>query len=432
MTLFWRIILSLNVFIIYIFTTNSFAAKPSPPSFASAEHIIAGDNVRIFLKAHDKGQRRYIFHLPSGLDITYGELLAFADFYGTPEQPISMGKTDAERKSRFLAAFNDFALNSSRVEESKQLIEIIRDEQNSVNDGMRKGQSSEKIYNEISNEIGRRLNCATGGGCSATGWWLTPGRYLKLANDDYDHFGDRAWISYQTGHELAIQEALVARKTHDLKRLELAYALNGFACHYLSDRFASGHLRTPRKELADNVTPKVVGSLLSHYMHNEENILGLHVHNLNGNRWVVYGDFSYLSLPNTYNRRILQIALQASVNQIFNAYHYGVENQYDEVYNLLPIIDEEGNSAQADISSMFYWDKHSQKIMRRQDLSNPYDRHWTANWWGWSTLSLLIKQHGELPALAQAQLALSEVANNALEAGFITDKIIINYIIAKT
>jgi hypothetical protein len=421
----WRILLPFNLFIIFIYSTVIFASPP--PSFGSAEHVSAGDKVKLYLLSDRSKEERYSFNLPSGLSITYGELMAFGDFYGVPGEAISQGKSDTERKSRFLAMFNSFAVNTETVTEAKKLLNTIHYEQDALVDGINNGEQPEDIYHRIRNETGRQFNCATGGGCSESAWWLTPGRYLKLASEDYDHFGSNAWITYEVGHELAMQEAIAARQTGDISKLVSAYAINGLACHFLSDRFSTGHMRAPREELPGNVTPSILGSLLVHYMHDEESTHGLHVHNLDGNRWIAFGDHYYFNKKNDDTHLLLEKALQLSANQIMTAYLTGAKCE-DQIFNLIPIADEADEAASNDISVMFYFDNNSKKLMRREALSNPLDRHWTSNWWGWSTLSVLVKEHGELPAYAQAQLAATEYGKQAVKEGIITNKTLLAHI----
>ena len=50
------------------------------------------------------------------------------------------------------------------------------------------------------------------------------------------------------------------------------------------------HCRTPRVDLAMNVTPSILGDLLCKYMHDEDNKHGLHVTNVRGDKWTSYGD----------------------------------------------------------------------------------------------------------------------------------------------
>ncbi len=408
--------------------TSSFALSAPHASFTSAEHTTAGDEVKFFFPYTRDRQAIQRFHLPSGLDLTYGEIIAMGDMYGIPKKAISTGKTADERKLRFYAAFDTFALNPNVVNEATKIIATIRDEQQLVLNGMAHGERSEIVYKRIANEMGRRFNCITGGSCETVGWWLKPGRYLELAKYDYDHFGKHAWLAYQTGHEIAMTVAAAAGKTGDTHKLAFAYALNGFASHFLSDSFATGHLRTPRQELPDVVTPSIVGTVLTHYMHDEENHFGLHVHNLRGDHWTGYGDCSYLSDENSLNRIYLNEALQLSVDEVFAAYQTGRISETGAVAAIMPIADETNNTGNVDIAPMFYLDSKSNTMMRRVNLADAYDKHWTKDWWGWATLTKLIELHGDLPSIFQAQLAQSPYAEQALTAGIIRDKTIVNYL----
>ena len=270
-------------------------------------------------------------------------------------------------------------------------------------------------------ESNRQFNCITGGGCTKEGWWLIPGRYLKLAETDYDHFGSNAWLSYTVGHQAALEEAQRAHQTGDLTRLKIAYAMNAFACHFLTDRFAAGHIRTPRVELPEHVVPKITGALLLHYMHDEENTHGLHVHNTRGDRWVAYGDKVYFTQKNKTSRGILQETMQTSALQIFQTFLTGKMEDNQAVHDLVPHPDEIKNGAVIDISPLFYWDSDQGKMMRRMDVSNVYDRRWTEDWWGWSTLILLAEIYG-MPGRSQAMLARSEYAEQAFRDGLISEK----------
>lgn len=241
--------------------------------------------------------------------------------------------------------------------------------------------------------------------------------------ENTDRFGVNAWNAYVTAHGIAIRDALAARQDHDTKRLDLAYAKNNVACHYLADLFAAGHLRTPRTELPAHITPGIIGDILSGYMHDEENYYGIMVHNRNGDHWIAYGDQSPLSAVRDNNEKWLQSAVKLSTMAIFQSYMTGKDPDpnNEKIDSLLPKADETGNAANNDISPMFYWDASTQHLMRRQNLSNPYDRHWTAAWWGWTTLAELSQQK-KLSTLAQTSLALSGFGEQALQMGLITDK----------
>ncbi len=426
MTLLRRTMLPLCA-LIFLSPLSTTTASPLKPQFVSAEHVILGDKVKIYYSANDPGKEGAVLHLPNGLNLTYGEIVSMGDFYEILSSPVSQVQSDTERKARFLAAFLSFTEEAAVISEVNQILGVVHDEMNILNEGIKKGETTEEIYKKIGNDNERKLNCITGGGCNSLTWFLYPGRYLSLANQGYDHFGDNAWITYKTGHDLALKQATLAHQTNDLKKLEIAYAMDAFASHFLSDRFASGHIRTPHQALLDHVTPGTIGSILAGYMHSEENARSIHVHNERGDHWIAYGDKSYFNPINAQHRNLINETLQASVNQIFAAYQSGSINVDDTVSKLIPQPDETGNHSQQDISPLFYWDNSTSKLMRRSDMTNVNDRHWTSDWWGWSTMIELQKERG-LDFVDQAALALSGMHEQALQAGLITNKEIVTYI----
>jgi hypothetical protein len=342
--------------------------------FESSEHAIAGDQVNLFLGPGQTVSKGQALHLPNGLALSFGDLIAMGDFYGVVGSPISLGSTSKERRKRFQAAFESLSREPSSASEASKIIAVIHEKIATGNNS-----SADNVT----------WNCLTGGACSGSLWFLTPGRYLELAKQDYDHFGENALRAYTAGHELALQKALEAGKSQNWLGLEQAYAMDAFANHFLTDCFSSGHLRVPRMELPDHVTPAVVGSLLGMYMHHEESAHGLHVHNQRGDHWIAYGDGHYLDQANRDNRAIMHQALQLSADQIYEAFFNGKAPENYSQLALIPIPDEQGPHGKLDISPMFYFDKSSQKLMRREDLSDPSDRHWTSVWMGWSTLAYL-------------------------------------------
>lgn len=398
-----KLALFLNSLIIIFFASITFSFD-SPNTFSPGEHLALGDEIKLFFSTSDTGHTSQLLPLPNGLHLTYGDIISLGDFYGVVEQPVSQGKNDVERQMRFLAAFNTLATNTESFTEANKLHDAIHNEKEIIEKAVQNGEKPEVAYKRISQDSNRQYNCITGGGCASSGWWLIPGRYLTLSNENFDHFGLNAWMTYQAGHAVALKEAVAAHQTNDVKRLEYAYIINAFACHFLSDRFAAGHLRTPRIELYTYVKPATVGSALSNFMHNEENANGLHVHNQRGDHWIAFGDTFYFSKNNHDSNLLIHEALQLSANEIFSAYLKGYAPPVDNVLSdLLPQPDEKDNNNDQDISPLFYWDNSLQKLMRRKDLENVFDRHFTIDWWGWSTLSLLSKQHG-LPSEAQAAL----------------------------
>ena len=154
---------------------------------------------------------------------------------------------------------------------------------------------------------------AAGGSNAVT----NPGRYLKLANNNFDHFGADAVTAYSTGHAVAIDMAVqanrdLAKAGRDNKAREKAYrdfqlaiAASAFADHFLTDLFSSGHLRVPRRALAKAFDTAdymhAAGSMMSKVQHDEDSRFGLFVRNAKGRCWKCFGDGHLLTVPGQDN-----------------------------------------------------------------------------------------------------------------------------------
>src|SRR5206468_1692437 len=147
-------------------------------------------------------------------------------------------------------------------------------------------------YARAGGELNGDYNRATGGGSFISA--LFPrGRFLELAGVNFDHFGRDAVAAYRAAHAAACQAAREAKDAgsaaEQRRGLERAYLMNAGADHFLTDLFASGHLRVPRRELHEHGFVKMVGDLLAKRMHDEDNQLGLVVVNRRRQEWRAYG-----------------------------------------------------------------------------------------------------------------------------------------------
>ena len=155
-----------------------------------------------------------------------------------------------------------------------------------------------------------------------------------------DHFGDDAWTVYKAGHTRALEIAKAGKG--NVVKLKQAYMYDAFALHYLTDQFASGHIRTPRPEFNRptplrkssiprtgfanqhyQVTALNVGNAITSYipfipesfkmdcgawdrmtnfMHDTDGSVGLRISNQKGESWITYGDKQYFAEPNRINR----------------------------------------------------------------------------------------------------------------------------------
>jgi len=154
--------------------------------------------------------------------------------------------------------------------------------------------------------------------------------FLSITLANLDHFGGCALDSYKAGHALAQDmaksaAALKAKNTTEATSMLMkAYAMDAFACHFLSDAFSAGHVRTPRRELLSVCGNHFTGGsnpgLLSEWMHNEDNTNGLTVTNKRGNTWKAFGDASLMEPASQNHSDMVSAAIQVSRDEIYAAF----------------------------------------------------------------------------------------------------------------
>jgi hypothetical protein len=187
-----------------------------------------------------------------GLTLTYGEVVALAgDYYATPE----------ELTAELTPAVADAIRGVTPTDEGTFLLNTHR------------------------------------------GWF----DYASLANENQDHFAPRSWARYARHHAEALTLAAVHRNLNE------ALVRNAFADHFLTDAFASGHLRVPRNALVG-----LTGALPTRKMHDEENEYGLWVQSANGFLWRSYGD-DYLG-SNPVHLTLTAYAVGLSLLRVYKAY----------------------------------------------------------------------------------------------------------------
>ncbi|MGE3919578.1 MAG: hypothetical protein AB7F64_01305 [Gammaproteobacteria bacterium] len=317
-----------------------------------------------------------------------GLIVALAgDFYGDPEHPISVDLTGPtprmrdlskpEEKEAAIAAFEVAYQTLSEAHDTKaakkkfedyfkeiqavQLDPTIRQgihEWEAYVKALDKGETpSIPRYKQVSelmerHSLAHNLNCH-----KHTRDGVFDSEYLRMLASNYDHFGELGQLAYQVGHEVALQAACKAHKASEPKEkkhlLHRAMGLELFAAHFLTDNYASGHMRVPRLALVKHVKAhpsknalyqtlfkyklddtKLAG-LLVNAMHDEENRRPLLVMNLNeaqksqrgevnsGAVWKAYGDYYYFDVDNRENRKRVIEALAKQLNVVFTAYETG-------------------------------------------------------------------------------------------------------------
>lgn len=369
------------------------AMKGKPPlRFEGAEHKAVGDNTRLrFVEGAEPVLAQNVpLHLPNGLALTYGQVLALGgDFYGIVDRPINEGSTPADRLQRFTAAFDSLAALPASKTEATQVLAIMQKEIDAVKQAVKDGKQPHEAYDALGDTLSEEWNKITGGGSFVSA--LFPlGRYLKLAANNADHFGEWARLAYIAGHTAALQTAAAARANQDELQLERAYAMNAFADHYLTDLFSSGHLRVPRKAMAAAVTPSDLGSLITRFMHDEDSKFGLKVRNGHGEQWRAFGDKRYFDTTDADNRNQVNQAVQDSADEVYAAYSSGNVPTTFNALQRLPDLTFVMNPAN-NFSPLFR--VQDNKVLRRKDVNNLNDTATVDDWWGWSTYLLLKDYH---------------------------------------
>ncbi|SMQ26698.1 hypothetical protein SAMN04488483_3138 [Pseudomonas helmanticensis] len=368
------------------------AARKGKPSlrFEGAEHTAIGDNtlLRFVADAEPLLAQNVPLYLPNGLALTYGQVLSLGgDFYGIVDRPINEGATPVDRLQRFNAAFDSLAVTPASRAEATQILAVMQKEIDAVKKAIKDGKPAHEAYDALGDTLSEEWNKITGGGSFVSA--LFPlGRYLKLAANNADHFGEWAKLAYIAGHTAALQTAVAARPRQDLQLLERAYAMNAFADHFLTDLFSSGHLRVPRKEMAAVVTPSDLGSLVTRFMHDEDSKFGLKVRNSQGAQWRAFGDKRYFEASDADNRSQVSQAVQASADEVFAAYLSGTVPAPSSFAALQRLPDL---SAVLNLSNNFspLFRVEGGKVLRRKDVNNLNDTATIDDWWGWSTYLLL-------------------------------------------
>ncbi|MBN9230463.1 MAG: phospholipase [Legionella sp. 40-6] len=356
-----------------------------PQGFANLEHQFLGDQVTLHLEENQSKQ----LSLPNGMTLTYGQIVMLAgDLFGDPRYPISSCEPK-QRSICFLAQFNALAQGKDNkgcqnpLSQTKNLLSYFQNLAQQLVIWKQDGKSEPDFYKLHATEINKQSNRLTCGG-SKVSEYIPFGTYLKLAEVNFDHFSPDSLKAYEAGHQTALNTAMQAYQQKKMgnnktaqQLLELAYAQNAFANHFLSDSFAAGHLRTPRRAISEHIKlPAILQLLLANLMHDEDNRLGVNVVNAAGLSWKAYGD-NYLMQSQAANHRYILIeAMQRSADAIYDTFLSGtLPKKYSEL-ELVPQADKVGQLDQA--AALFKMENGV--LLKRKESRNPNNYEWTAKW----------------------------------------------------
>ncbi len=295
---------------------NDFAAARGPQQIAdskplnSGEHVWVGDDGATAACEDldvDRQLLASIHRLDRNVRLSYGEIVALSgDFYATPEELFE------ERSGAFSWIYE--GKDISDLQEMFQVeVDWIRND---------KGKNA-------TNYPDQNLRM----------WWNSKG-YLELALANDDHFGwhnMKAYVKYH-GEALALAEA-AAGEDDTFRR---ALCTNAFADHFLTDGFAAGHVRVPRREIrawakGAGYSEKLAGAL-SKLLHDQDgHVVSLHsggekgraetdglaVRNAQGDKWFTRCDGQLFLPPEADQTPAVQLpirAVAASVGELLVAW----------------------------------------------------------------------------------------------------------------
>lgn len=360
--------------------------------FANLEHRALGNQIELQF-ADTSRKRGARLTLPNGLALTYGEIVMYAgDMFGDPGHPVATC-AEKDKADCFRRQFRALAIYQPQDENQcdnparmvPRLADYLKDLDQRLQASRNQGVDDEEFYQQNAEDIFKNLNRLTCGGSRISDYFPF-GAYINLAVVNYDHFLPDAAVAYQTGHREALQTALKAHQAAENGQpilagqlLELAYAQNAFANHWLTDAFSAGHIRTPRVAIANQIAlPAVLNLLIANLMHDEDNKIGLYVANKVGMSWKAHGDGRLFSADSREQREIMLTTMQISADAIYEAFRSG------EMPATLPELDylPDPDSLSRFNQSAPLFRVENGVLQKRVDPHNPYDYHWTSYWSG--------------------------------------------------
>lgn len=347
--------------------------------FASPGHELTAANLSLTLGDGSTAKGTDPLFSVDGAPLSYGDVLTFAgDFFGGTSlssimQPIATaGSTTAQQK-----AFNDklASLQQATASTITLLQSAVAEQTALVQAGKASFGSSGswQAYELPYDGDGIAGLLADIGGMSmaeAFEYLIFPNAqpsYWLLAAYNTDHFGEYAQTAYTVGHGLAITQAIQAQG--DPAGLLLAYMMNAFADHFLTDLFSTGHLRPPRVELVQDFGI-VDGGFFTKAMHDEDSLLGLTVVSKDGSAtWTGYGDQRGYDEVNSDNMARAQAAVQQSATEIYQAFSTGQAPSTYEALEQAP--DPAGTMALVGNTAPLFQVEAGGQLFMRNPVSSP-------------------------------------------------------------
>jgi hypothetical protein len=158
----------------------------------------------------------------------------------------------------------------------------------------------------------------------------TGGRYLKLAENNADHFSVNL-PGKATNRDVWKLNHIKAIEAAKKGNANYAWGINAAADHFLMDAFCSGHIRVNKGALQSKKLDQIKAKVL----HDIDNTQGVRVKNKFG-EWTAYGEGGYLDLAkNDVNRRFMEVAIIRSkedITKALAAFKQGIDYKIPTVF----------------------------------------------------------------------------------------------------
>ena len=350
--------------------------------FDSAEHWSIVDGMSLPLADGSFADAAtHKFKLRNGMELTFGQILALAgDFYGIPTKPIS----DQPDKIRaFDEAFD--TLDRGKTQEIGKILGIMEEEFQTIKQAILAGDPAHVAYEKYGDKWNAQYNAATGGSPNSDYYLYISswGRFMWLVSYNWNHFGKHAHVVYAAGLSLAMETAAAGHGRSDSPAsaaLQRAYMYLAFACHYLTDSFSGGHLRTPRRHLHDFSAPHTstthfAPDACSNLMHNEDSYNGVWVHNDAGDNWIAFGDGRYFDEANRANRNVMRAAVREAIRDVHEAFKSGTVPASPQSMRLLPKLPMKATNKE-NFSPLFTVVREGEMAYLREPATDPTAYYW--------------------------------------------------------
>lgn len=269
--------------------------------------------------------------------LSFGEIIALAADYfyhwkiGPCYPSISDDWDSNPTRSREIAADSVNLLQTDWEGFLEDVLAGIHEQGNIVKKAAVQGKDTAQVYKDIASRFDNYFT-----GVMKLG-------YAVIALCNPDHFGKDAERAYSSVHDVALDLAMAAGKTKDEAMLKKAYFTDAYAQHYLTDMFAAGHIRPPRRVLHSESLDGhwMPGDRCTQKQHDEDGANGLWVTNKRGDSWSCYGDKQFAQGRSAKNRQMVRSACQTSVDEIWTAFQTGVKPKPSnfEALQLTPLPD---------------------------------------------------------------------------------------------